>query len=68
MKIKVSVSERGVITIPSALRRELGLNGNDEFIIERCSEGILLRPSFSVALEFHTAKHMNNSGGEEDNS
>ena len=55
MKIKVSVSERGVITIPSALRRELGLNGNDEFIIERCSEGLLLRPSFSVALEFHTA-------------
>ena len=56
MPVKVTINERGVITIPAALRQEMGLKANDELIVERCDAGLLLRPAFSVALN-STPKH-----------
>ena len=38
MEDKVTINERGVITIPSALRRAMGLKANDELIIEQRPE------------------------------
>ena len=48
MQNKVTINERGVITIPAALRRALGLKANDELIVERRQEGILLRQNLAL--------------------
>ena len=54
MQSKVTLNERGVITIPAALRRTYGLQANDELILEETAAGILLRPAISVPLELYT--------------
>ena len=54
MPIKTTINDRGVITIPAALRQSLGLQANDELILEETGDGILLRPSISVPLEIYT--------------
>lgn len=65
MPIKVTINERGVITIPAALRHEMGLKANDELIVEHRDEGLLLRPAFSVALEFYSEKRVGDFASEE---
>lgn len=54
MKTKVTINERGVITIPASLRQALGLKANDELIIEETDRGLLLRPSISVPIELYS--------------
>jgi AbrB family looped-hinge helix DNA binding protein len=54
MRSKVTMSDRGVITIPAALRESYGLKPNDELILEDTDAGILLRPSVSVPIEVYT--------------
>jgi antitoxin PrlF len=54
MQIKAVMNDRGVITIPAALRQSLGLKANDELILEDTGGGILLRPVLSVPLEVYT--------------
>ncbi len=51
---RVTINERGVVTIPAALRRTFGLKANDELIIEGTEAGILLRPAVSVPIEIYT--------------
>ena len=51
---KVTISDRGVITIPASLRQAYGLKANDELILEGTEAGILLRPSMSVPIEIYT--------------
>lgn len=58
MQTKVTINERGVITIPAALRQEFGLKADDELIVERCDGGILLRPAFSVPIELYTEERI----------
>jgi len=48
------MNERGVITIPAALRQAFGLKANDDLIVESTTEGILLRPAVSVPIELYT--------------
>lgn len=54
MVSKVTLNDRGVITIPASLRQAYGLKANDELILEGTDAGILLRPSVSVPLEIYT--------------
>lgn len=54
MGSKVTINDRGVITIPAALRQVYGLKANDELILEGTEAGILLRPSVSVPIEIYT--------------
>lgn len=54
MVSKVTLNDRGVITIPASLRQAYGLKANDELILEGTEAGILLRPSVSVPLEIYT--------------
>lgn len=51
---RVTISSRGVVTIPAALRRAFGLKAGAELIAEGTAEGILLKPSVSVPIEFYT--------------
>jgi AbrB family looped-hinge helix DNA binding protein len=58
MQIKVTINDRGVITIPAALRQALGIKANDEFILEDSAGGILLRPTVSVPIEIYTEERI----------
>ncbi|MGB4258384.1 MAG: AbrB/MazE/SpoVT family DNA-binding domain-containing protein [Phycisphaerae bacterium] len=58
MKLKVTINERGVITIPAPLRQALGLKANDELIIEETDQGLLLRPSVSVPIELYSEERI----------
>ena len=65
MQTKVTINERGVITIPAALRQAFGIKANDELILEDSAGGILLRPAMSVPLEIYTEKRIREFGREE---
>ena len=54
MKVHVTITDRGVVTIPAALLRVFGLQPGEELIAEDTPEGILLRPAISVPLELYT--------------
>jgi antitoxin PrlF len=62
MQFKTTVNDRGVITIPAALRQSLGLKANDELILEDTGDGILLRPALSVPLEVYTEERIREFG------
>jgi antitoxin PrlF len=54
MQSKITINDRGVVTIPAAIRQAFGLKANDELIVEDTDQGILLRPSISVPIEIYT--------------
>ena len=68
MKNKVTMNERGVITIPAALRKAFGLKANDELIVEETQEGILLRPVLSVPIELYTEERIDEFAGDEEDA
>jgi AbrB family looped-hinge helix DNA binding protein len=58
MKERVTINDRGVVTIPAALRRAFGLKAGGELIAEDTPEGILLRPAVSVPIEVYTEERI----------
>lgn len=56
MKATVTITSRGVITLPSRLRRSLGLKADDQLIAETTPEGLLLRPAVTLPIEIYTEK------------
>ena len=52
--IPVTITSRGVITLPARLRRELGLRADDQLIAEVTPAGLLLRPAVTLPLEVYT--------------
>lgn len=53
MRIAITVTSRGVITLPARLRRQLGLKADDVLIAETTSEGLLLRPAVTLPIEIY---------------
>ena len=66
MQVKVTINDRGVITIPASLRKALGLKANDELILEATGTGILLRPAVSVPIEIYSEERIREFAGDED--
>jgi antitoxin PrlF len=58
MKTPVTITSRGVITLPSKLRQALGLKADDQLIAETTPEGLLLRPAVTLAVEIYTAERV----------
>jgi len=58
MQERVTINDRGVITIPAALRRAFGIKAGEELIAENTPDGILLRPAISVPLEIYTEERI----------
>lgn len=54
MKTTLTITSRGVVTLPAKLRQALGLKANDQLIAETTPEGLLLRPSVTLPIEFYT--------------
>lgn len=51
----ITITNRGVVTLPARLRRALGLRADDQLIAETTPEGLLLRPAVTLPLEIYTA-------------
>jgi len=54
MKATVTITGRGVITLPAKLRQALGLKAEDQLIAEATPEGLLLRPAVTLPVEIYT--------------
>lgn len=53
MRTPVTITNRGVITLPARLRRALGLKPDDILIAETTPEGLLLRPAVTLPVELY---------------
>lgn len=53
MKATVTMTSRGVITLPAKLREALGLKAEDHLIAETTPEGLLLRPAVTLPVEMY---------------
>ena len=58
MKATLTVTSRGVVTLPAQLRRALGLKADDQLIAETTSEGLLLRPAVTLPVEIYSEKRI----------
>ena len=54
MKATLTITSRGVVTLPAKLRRALGLKAEDQLIAETTPEGLLLRPAVTLPLDIYT--------------
>jgi len=54
MKATVTVTKRGVLTLPAKLRKEFGIEPDDQLIAESTAEGILLRPALTLPVEIYS--------------
>lgn len=55
MKAILSVSNRGLITLPAKFRQAAGIRPEDSLIAETTAEGILLRPAVTLPVEMYSA-------------
>lgn len=55
MKTTLTVTDRGTITLPAKLRRQLGIKTDDQLIAEATPEGLLLRPAVTLPIEIYSA-------------
>ncbi|HRH87666.1 MAG TPA: AbrB/MazE/SpoVT family DNA-binding domain-containing protein [Rubrivivax sp.] len=53
MKATVTLTSRGVVTLPAKLRQALGLQADDPLIAETTPEGLLLRPAVTLPVEVY---------------
>jgi antitoxin PrlF len=58
MKTTLTITSRGVVTLPAKLRKALGLNADDQLIAETTSEGLLLRPAVTLPIEIYGEKRV----------
>lgn len=58
MKTTLTVTSRGVVTLPAKLRRALGLKADDQLIAETTAEGLLLRPAVTLPVEIYSEKRV----------
>lgn len=58
MKTTLTVTERGVITLPAKLRQAMGLAANDQLIAETTPDGLLLRPAVTLPIELYSDERL----------
>jgi antitoxin PrlF len=58
MKATLTVTSRGVVTLPAKLRAALGLKADDQLIAETTPEGLLLRPAVTLPVEIYGDKRI----------
>ncbi len=54
MKTALTITSRGVVTLPAKLRREMGLKADDQLIAETTPDGLLLRPAVTLPVEIYS--------------
>ena len=58
VRTAITVTRRGVITLPARLRRALGLRAEDQLIAELTPEGLLLRPAVTLPVEVYSPERI----------
>jgi antitoxin PrlF len=58
MKSLITVTSRGVVTLPASLRRALGIKADDTLIAETTPEGLLLRPAVTLPVEIYSERRI----------
>ncbi len=58
MKANLTMTGRGVITLPAKLRKALGLSADDQLIAETTPEGLLLRPAVTLPIELYSDERL----------
>jgi antitoxin PrlF len=58
MKATLTVTSRGVVTLPAKLRAALGLKADDHLIAETTPEGLLLRPAVTLPVEVYSEERI----------
>jgi len=58
MKTTLTVTDRGTVTLPAKLRRQLGIKADDQLIAEATPEGLLLRPAVTLPIEIYSKKRI----------
>ena len=54
MKTTITITSRGVVTLPLGLRKALGIKAEDTLIAETTPDGLLLRPAITVPVEIYS--------------
>jgi AbrB family looped-hinge helix DNA binding protein len=58
MKATLTVSSRGLVTLPAKIRQAMGLKPDDLLIAETTPEGLLLRPAVTLPVEMYSEKRI----------
>ena len=58
MKTIITVTSRGVVTLPAGLRQALGIKADDTLIAETTPKGLLLRPAVTLPVEIYTDRQV----------
>jgi len=58
MKATLTITSRGLVTLPVKLREALGLKADDILIAETTPEGLLLRPAVTLPVERYSGKRI----------
>lgn len=58
MQATLSVSGRGLIALPAAMRKAAGIRPQDILIAETTAEGILLRPAVTLPVEIYSPERI----------
>jgi AbrB family looped-hinge helix DNA binding protein len=58
MRATVTVTSRGLVTLPAKLRKALGLKADDQLIAEATPDGLLLRPAVTLPIEVYSDKRI----------
>ncbi len=61
----LTLSERGVLTLPAKLRKAMGLGAGQPLIAEATPDGLLLRPAVTLPVEIYTADRIREFDDEE---
>jgi len=54
MRTTITVTNRGIVTLPLRIRKALGIKADDTLIAETTADGLLLRPAVTVPIEIYT--------------
>jgi AbrB family looped-hinge helix DNA binding protein len=65
MKTTLTVTNRGVVSLPARLRKALGIKPDDLLIAETTPEGLLLRPAVTLPVEIYTDERIREFNKEE---
>ncbi len=58
MQATLTITSRGVVTLPAKLRQAMGLKADDQLIAETTPDGLLLRPAVTLPFEIYSASRV----------
>ena len=54
MRVTLTVTDRGTITLPAKLRKKMGIEADSLLIAETTEDGILIRPAVALPVEVYS--------------